>query len=169
MPSTHLTSRLVCALAVGSVVLLLAGCNGSGGPTAPGSPGTDEVEAAVYQLTNAARANQSLSTLTLTDALSQVAREHSQNMRDNGFFGHVNQNGQGLEQRLNAAGISYRAASENLVTVTNAPDPADAAFDLLVGSSEHQANILDPKFTQIGVGAARSGDTYWVTQIFVQP
>ena len=32
-----------------------------------------------------------------------------------------------------------------------------------------EENILSQKFEQIGVGAAKSGDTYWVTQIFIQP
>ncbi len=164
-----LTSRLTCTLTLVGALFLLGACDGSGGPTSPGSVSTAEIESAIFQLTNAARANQGLSPLALRETLSQVAREHSQNMRDEGFFGHENQAGQGLKQRLNAAGISYHAASENLVRVSNAPDPADVAFDLLVGSPEHEENILNQKFEQVGVGAAKSGDTYWVTQIFIQP
>ncbi|MGB3564238.1 MAG: CAP domain-containing protein [Thermoanaerobaculia bacterium] len=164
-----LTSRLICTLTGVAALLLFGACDGSGGPTSPISVSTAEIEAAIFQATNIARTNQGVPTLTLQEAISQVAREHSRNMRDQGFFGHVNQDGQGLKQRLNAAGISYKAASENLVQVTNAPDPADVAFDLLVGSPDHEENILDPKFKQIGVGAAQSGNTYWVTQIFIQP
>lgn len=169
MQEHKLTSRLICALSLVAALSLLTACDGTGGPTSPISVSTTEIENAIFQATNIARNHEGVPTLTLEEAVSQVAREHSRNMRDHGFFGHVNQDGQGLKQRLNAAGISYRSASENLVTVTNAPDPADVAFDLLVGSSEHEENILDPKFKQIGVGAAQSGDTYWVTQIFVQP
>jgi uncharacterized protein YkwD len=164
-----LTTRLTCTLTLVGALFLLAACDGTGGPTSPGSVSIAEIEAAIFQLTNAARANEGLSPLTLREAISQVAREHSQNMRDEGFFGHENQAGQGLKQRLTAAGISYHAASENLVRVTNAPNPAEVAFDLLVGSPEHEENILDSGFKQIGVGAAKMGDTYWVTQIFIQP
>ncbi len=169
MHRQKLTSRLICTLSLVGALFLLGACDGSGGPTSPGSVSSAEIEAAIFQLTNAARANQGLSPLALREAISQVAREHSQNMRDHGFFGHENQDGHGLKQRLNAAGISYRAASENLVRVSNAPDPAEVAFDLVVGSPEHEENILNPRFEQIGVGAAKMGDTYWVTQIFVQP
>ena len=169
MHRQKLTNRLICTLTLVGALFLLGACDGSGGPTSPISVSTAEIEAAIFQATNLARTNQGVPTLTLEESISQVAREHSQNMRDQGFFGHVNQDGQGLKQRLNAAGIGYTAASENLVTVTNAPDPADVAFDLLVGSDDHAENILDPKFKQIGVGAAQSGDTYWVTQIFIKP
>jgi uncharacterized protein YkwD len=171
-PEMHrqkLTHRPISTFTLIGFLFLLGACDGTGGPTSPGSVSTAEIEAAIFQLTNIARTNQGVSTVTLNEAVAQVARQHSQNMRDNGFFGHVNQDGQGLKQRLNAAGIGYKSASENLVTVTNAPDPADIAFDLLVGSAEHEENILNPRFKQIGVGAARSGDTYWITQIFIQP
>lgn len=169
MHRQKLARRLICTLTVVGALFLLGACDGSGGPTSPISVSTAAIEAAIFQATNVARTNQGVPTVTLQEAISQVAREHSENMRDHGFFGHENQNGQGLKQRLNAAGISYTAASENLVQVTNAPDPADVAFDLLVGSPDHEENILDPKFKQIGVGAAQSGDTYWVTQIFIKP
>jgi uncharacterized protein YkwD len=169
MQEHKLTSRLICALIAVAALFLFGACDGSGGPTSPISVSTADIENAIFQATNIARNHEGVPPVTLEEAISQVAREHSRNMRDHGFFGHVNQDGQGLKQRLNAAGISYTTASENLVTVTNAPDPADVAFDLLVGSSEHEENILNPKFRQIGVGAAQSGNTYWVTQIFVQP
>ena len=170
MNRNKLTSRSMCAATLVGALLLLGACEGGSlSPTAISSVSTAEIEAAIFQATNIVRRNQDLPALTLQEAISQVAREHSQNMRDHDFFGHVNHNGQGLKQRLNAAGISYSAASENLVTVTNAPDPADVAFDLLVGSAEHEDNILDPKFRQIGVGASRSGETYWITQIFIKP
>lgn len=169
MNREKLIHRFIGATGLVGVLLFFVACDGSVSPTSISSVSTAEIEAAIFQATNAVRANQGVPSLTLEEAISQVAREHSRNMRDHGFFGHENQDGQGLKQRLNAAGISYAAASENLVTVTNAPDPADVAFDLLVGSSEHEKNILDPKFKQLGVGAAQSGDTYWVTQIFIRP
>lgn len=39
----------------------------------------------------------------------------------------------------------------------------------LMNSSGHRANILDPRFTQIGIGVAWSGGRVWVTQVFREP
>jgi uncharacterized protein YkwD len=34
-------------------------------------------------------------------------------------------------------------------------------------SSEHRPNILNPAFQLVGVGVARDGGSYWITQVFV--
>ena len=48
-------------------------------------------------------------------------------------------------------------------------DPATAAHLELMASPGQRASILDPRFEQAGVGVARLGESYWVTQIFVAP
>jgi uncharacterized protein YkwD len=88
-------------------------------------------------------------------------------MRDQGFFGHQDGLGRRVGERLTAAGIRYRVVAENLAMVTNASNPAAWAHEQLMQSSEHRPNILDPSMQLIGIGVAKQGHTYWITQIFI--
>jgi len=157
------------------VLLLLAflagGCDSSLGPTSPAiemSPA--EVEFQLLQLTNRARSSADVQPEVVADPqVANVARQHSAAMRDQGFFGHAGADGRDLRQRLEDAGIPYSRAAENLAQVTNVSDPANFAYDLLMDSENHRENILDPRFTLVGIGVARSDDSYWITQIFIKP
>lgn len=42
----------------------------------------------------------------------------------------------------------------------------DGIWQALINSPLHYANIVDPRFTHLGVGAVISGGTIWVTQVF---
>jgi uncharacterized protein YkwD len=59
----------------------------------------------------------------------------------------------------------WRAIAENVgvgYTVTG-------IHRALMNSSAHRANILDRRWTGVGVGVVKSGGRLWVTQIFRQP
>jgi uncharacterized protein YkwD len=169
-----LASARLVALALLAVALLLGpACGGSGGgggsPTEPGRPTVAQIEAQSFGLLNAARQAAGLQPLLLDPALSAIARSHSEAMRDRGFFGHVDPvTGMSFPERLAGGGQGFRSAGENLVQVTNAADPGAMAHDRLLASPEHRAAILDPSFGHVGVGAASSGTTYWITQLFVE-
>lgn len=46
-------------------------------------------------------------------------------------------------------------------------DTLKTIHDRLAASPEHRANMLDPRFTHLGVGVARSPDgRVWVVQVF---
>jgi uncharacterized protein YkwD len=107
--------------------------------------------------------------LIVDAALGDIARTHSIAMRDLGFFGHQGPDGRSLRRRLEEAGIDFSRAAENLAQVTNSADPATFAHELLMDSERHRANILDPRFRYVRVGVARSQDTFWITEIFIQP
>ena len=161
-------------IAVLPVVLLLAGaCSGSGsgiGPTAPSDISASQVESILADLANQARNSAGVAPdLTLDPAVSLVARAHSEAMRDRGFFSHVDPDGKRLRDRLQAAGIGFRSAGENLAQIGGSPDPGGMAHQLLMDSASHRDNILSGKFTVIGVGVAKRGDEYWITQIFIEP
>lgn len=141
---------------------------GGGGPTEPGAPSVAQAEATSFQLINQARQAAGAPLLQLDLALSVVARAHSEAMRDHGFFGHDDPvTGKTFLDRLLDSGQPFRSAGENLATTTNAADPAGFAHANLVASPEHRADMLNPSFDRVGVGVARSGNTYWFTQLFV--
>lgn len=157
-------------LLVSSALPLLFACSGGGGvsPTAPGSPSTLQVEFDSFNLVNGARNQNDIDPqLELREALAQVAREHSQRMRDLNFFSHQDPQGRTVRDRLAVAGITYRVAAENLARTTNIPDPASWAHGELMQSAEHRPNILNSDFELVGVGVARQDGTYWITQIFI--
>ena len=74
-----------------------------------------------------------------------------------------------MRARLRAAGIPFSAAGENLAKITSVPNPAGFAHQQFMDSPGHRDVILDSRFRLAGVGVARSGDTYWLTQIYIQP
>ena len=151
-------------------LLVLAACGGgSNSPTAPGAPGAFQVEEQSTDLVNQARGSEGVSPQLSQDQLiAEVARRHSTAMRDKGFFSHVDPDGMRLRDRLRAAGVSFRSAGENLAQVDGTSDPAGQAHRMLMGSASHRENILSERFDVIGVGVAKQGGTYWITQIFVE-
>lgn len=161
---------------LGALVLLVllmlpaVACSGSS-PTAPGQGGPSgfAVEGSSYARVNEARRADGKPELLLDPVLSEVARIYSRRMRDEGFFGHQDGAGNGLRDRLAAAGVGFSIAGENLAYVENATDPAAAAHQMLMDNAAHRANILEGRYTEIGVGVAQSGDTYWITQVFLRP
>ena len=158
-------------IAWGLSVVLLAACgdSGPGSPTDPGGLSEAQVEALSFQLLNEARAAEGIEPSLVQDpGLAEIARLYSRQMRDLGFFSHVDPDGHDLTFRLRAAGVAFTAAGENLAFVTNASDPAGFAHVRFLQNPEHRANILDRRLTHAGVGVARQGSDYWITQLFVR-
>ncbi|HKM39356.1 MAG TPA: CAP domain-containing protein, partial [bacterium] len=110
-------------------------------------------EERLYELTNQARAQAGLKPLKLDPHLIETAREKSVDMRDNNYFGHISPRLGTPFDQMHKAGIAYRTAGENLA---GAPT-ADAAHRALMNSPGHKANILNPNFTQLGIGIAVGG------------
>lgn len=168
------TARTIAILLVTSIAVLASGCSGGGGNDSPtaagGSLEAADVEFQSLQLMNQSRTDQKVQPqLGLDPAVAQVARKHSEAMRDEGFFGHVNGSGDGLRQRLDRAGIRYSGAAENLAEVAHRTNPAQIAHSQLMASASHRKNILNNKYHLAGVGVAKAGNTYWITQIFIKP
>lgn len=151
------------------LLLALPACSGSS-PTSPGKggPSTVAVEGSSFARINEARRGDGKRELLLDPALTEIARAYSRRMRDEGFFAHQDPSGGSLRDRLTAAGVGFSAAGENLAHVQRASDPAGMAHQMLMGNAAHRGNILDGRYTEVGVGVAQSGDTYWITQIFLR-
>jgi len=129
------------------------------------------VEAESFDLLNHAREVQGsgLKPLVLNAKLSELARTHSERMRDLNYFSHTDPVTGYFTDRLRAANVVYVDAGENIARVNGSGDPAGVAHDQFMSHADHRANILSPLFTEVGVGAARRGGTYWITQLFIRP
>ena len=165
-------TRLTLLLSACLLALSMSGC-GSVSPTAPHAsdswPGGAEVESRSFQLLNQARSQNGVSPLRLDAELSAIARKHSEHMRDEGFFGHVDPEGHNFVFRVQSAGVSFAAVAENIARTTDSAAPADLAHRLFLRNEAHRENMLNPIFTEVGVGVAIQGHTYWITQLYLEP
>ncbi len=124
----------------------------------------------VFDKVNRQRRLHGLHELAWNDAVAAQARLQSLNMMARGFFSHADPLRGTLASRLNGAGIGWNRCGENIFREQGMDDPADEAVEGWMRSPAHRASILDPLFTQTGVGIAISLETeYFVTQIFIHP
>jgi len=118
--------------------------------------------AEVIRLVNAERRRYGLSPLTENWELSRVAQYKAADMRSRGYFSHTSPAYGSPFQMMNAFGISYRTAGENIAMGYASPD---AVMKGWMNSSGHRANILNASFKEIGIAYLPEGN-YWV-QMFI--
>jgi len=129
-----------------------------------------ETEARLLQLVNRDRLAAHVAPLTWNAALADVARAHSRDMRDHEFFAHVSPRSGRLAERAAAAHIPYARLAENIAVNRD----VEGAQEALMRSPGHRMNLLDPVFSEIGLGVVfgdgAGGDPrVFVTQNFLQP
>jgi uncharacterized protein YkwD len=100
--------------------------------------------------------------------LAAVARAHSQDMLKRGFFAHVNPDGASPAMRVTAAGFAWETEGENIATYGSVPGAEAAFMNESRFGDNHRANILNPRYTEVGVGIVQGPDgMYHITQEFV--
>ena len=126
-----------------------------------------EDEQKILDQANEARKEQKLPPLKPDPTLFKVARAHSINMAKQEKMDHV-LDGKNPADRVKAAGYKYSYVGENVAEGENWP--LTNVHKAWMESEHHRENILKDKFTEIGVGIARSesGKTYY-TQVFGRP
>lgn len=138
------------------------------GPAAAAAVALDAREQGLLEAMNARRASAGLSPLAVSAALTGVARTRSSDMLANGYFAHSSPSGQTWYSLLSSLGLSYSAGGENLAKVSgDAVTSVSTAIEALMASPTHRANILNPAYRVVGVGAAVQGDSLTIlTSIF---
>jgi uncharacterized protein YkwD len=111
-----------------------------------------EAEADMLELVNAERRARGLQPLELDAELVAVARLHAIDMYSEGYFSHTSPTTGSPFDRLDARGITYNLAGENLAY---APD-VETAHQGLMDSPGHRENILEPGFGRVGIGVVES-------------
>jgi len=93
-----------------------------------------------------------------------VAGRHVQDEINRNFFAHNNPDGQSPFDRMHAASISFSYAGENLA-INRDVTSAEKAF---MNSPGHRANILNPNYTEVGIGVRyNSQGSIYVVQNFI--
>lgn len=123
----------------------------------------EESESRMVSLVNAERIKRGVPAIHTDEALTAVARMHSRDMFTRRYFSHYSPEGYDVAARAKASGVSYSLIGEN---IAYAPD-VTVAHRGFMESEGHRANILDPAWTRIGIGAI-DGDDYGkiFTQVF---
>jgi hypothetical protein len=111
---------------------------------------------------------QGLPELVLDETLTQIARENSTGMAQQGFISHNLPLGD-LRSRMTKAGYLHEIAREN---VASAPS-IGIAQSALTDSPGHEENILANDVTRVGIGIAHCPDPssrqLFITEIFAAP
>ena len=148
---------------------------GLGGRNNPGSNLADAAadEQAVFNLVNEQRGLVSVSDLLWCDGLAACARAHSNDMCDRGFFSHTNPEGEDPSKRAQRG----HAGSYTFDPIVPDPYPwigeniawgqgtAAAVMDAWMHSPGHRANILNSRYSHIGIGVCSCSTRHW-TQNF---
>ncbi len=136
-------------------------------PTTPEQPpteieGNDSYVNQVVALVNAERAKAGLSPLTQTAELSGAAATRAEETSRS--FSHTRPDGSSFSTVLSQNGISYRGSGENIAYGQRTPEQVMEGW---MNSQGHRANILNSRYTAIGVGYYQdsNGTPYW-TQLF---
>ncbi len=128
---------------------------------------TLEQEKRVVELVNQQREQAGLRAYRHNTKLSEVAREKSEDMRDNNYFSHQSPTYGSPFEMMDQFNIRYQAAGEN---IAQGQRSAEAVVNAWMDSPGHRRNILSNNFTEIGVGYAENeqGQPFW-TQMFIRP
>lgn len=133
-------------------------------PTATGS-GTLTADASrILQLCNAERAKVGAKPLKANTDLTKLANMKSQDIVQKNYFSHQSPTYGSPFDMMKTYGISYMYAGENLAINQS----ADGAHQAWMNSEGHKRNILNPDFTEIGIGIYSKGNgSFAYTQMFI--
>ncbi|MDQ1469764.1 MAG: hypothetical protein QOJ99_1244 [Bryobacterales bacterium] len=138
--------------------------------TASASLRPDTIVRRIFNRINELRGESGVEALLWSGPLARCATEQSLRKDRLRFPGHNDPERGSVSQRLQAAGIPWVRCGENIFSERGYADPVHFAVVSWWYSPGHQENLLNPEFTQTGVGVAESADgTFFVTQIFVHP
>lgn len=136
----------------------------------PEQPGTPDVQDQAYayglritELVNEHRAAAGLAPVTYSAKLSEAAQVRALEIEKS--FSHTRPDGRYFSSVFAEHGISYRYSGENIAWGQKSPEEVVTAW---MNSAGHRANILNAKFTQLGVGYRQNarGVNYF-TQLFI--
>jgi uncharacterized protein YkwD len=144
MPWSRTARRLVPVIAAGVVLF-----------TACGAPNPSAANDAV--MVNRLRAAHAMRTLPRSLELDQKAQAQAQRMANAGTIFHSTSLTSGVSP-------GWQMIGENVAVASSIPT-AEAALE---ASPPHRENLLNPYYTEMGIGAVQKGSATFVCQVFVQ-
>jgi len=135
-----------------------------------------QLELLMYELLNRDRSDPAntaetrgrANTLRWNEELAAVARAHSRDMLMHGYFDHVDMQGRSPGKRIDVQGIRWQAYGENIAYSHDTTEAEAAFMNEPRFEHNHRANILNPKYTDVGVGIVQGPNgMVYVTQDFI--
>ncbi len=128
-----------------------------------------DIQAQLLQLLNAERQKIGAPPLRISSQLAQAAQRHADDMAKNNFLSHEGSDGSTMESRIQETGYAFSAIAENVAGGQPTPE---SVIQTWLNSSGHRRNMLNPEYTEIGIGYATNSSSqythYW-TQVFGTP
>jgi uncharacterized protein YkwD len=110
--------------------------------------------------TNALRTSQGVSRVRENETLTRKAEAWAQHMASTGRLEHSS-----ISSGL--GDLSWSALGENVAMHSPTSDTLLTIFNMLAASSGHRANMVNSRFTHMGVGVARdAAGRIWVAEVF---
>lgn len=137
--------------------------------------GTVDSISAIYgsvlvNLANKSRIEANVSELKVSPLLEKAAQMKADDMAAKGYFAHNTPDGKTPWYWFEQAGYKYKYAGENLAVNFEDSDEVQTAW---LNSRGHFLNIINPKYTEIGVatstGIYKGREAVFVVQMFGSP
>jgi uncharacterized protein YkwD len=145
-------ARIAAGTALAAVLLVPAASAAPGG----GTHALTRLESGVLVDINAFRRAHRLAPLKLNVRLTAAARSHTLQMAHDGYFAHDSADGSSFWRRIQAFYTSspwrYWSVGENLLWSSPDVTPS-SALKMWLASPEHRANLMNPRWREIGVAA----------------
>jgi len=167
-----LRSRLPRLVAL-IVAVLATGASASAADAVVGRASAAAVRARVVKLVNEARSRgrrcgserfSAAPSLEVSRKLTDAAEDHARDMARRKFFEHRGSDGSEPRDRVRRTGYQWRLTGENIAL---GPESAEEVVAGWLDSPGHCANIMEPRFRDIGIGLAvgrKRGQIYWVQE-----
>ncbi len=110
-------------------------------------------EEKMFEMVNEERTSRGVSPLAVRSVLTDVARNHCEDMLKRGYFSHYTPEGLSPFDRMAKANIEFTFAGENLALAPN----TELAMKGLMQSPGHRENILSADFHRGGIGVVDAG------------
>lgn len=124
----------------------------------------------LVDLANRDREREGLPQLVINDKLVAAATMKASDMATKGYFAHQSPDGRQPWDFITAAGYTYVYAGENLAVNFYDSSEVERAW---MDSPTHRKNIMNAKYTEIGIATApgvyKGDDTTYVVQMFGRP
>lgn len=128
------------------------------------------ISTVLVDLANDDRGESDLGSLTINPLLTEAAQMKANDMAEKGYFSHNSPDGITPWHWIEEAGYDFYFAGENLAVNFSDSEKVEEAW---MDSPSHRENILNSKYTEIGIATAkgeyRGRETIFVVQMFGRP
>lgn len=135
-------------------VNIVANSNSGNNVNNNGSSEISAMEEELLNLLNNERSQKGLDTYLTDSNLTRMAKAHSMDMAENGFFSHTSPTYGSAKERAQIYGVSN--VGENIAYGYPSAQSACAAF---MNSPSHRANMLSSTYTHVGIGMYKKAGT----------